>query len=576
MRIGSTILCFVLVACAAARASTVKTLDGKSYEGEVRFSASGKLAIVPKSGDAAEIDFKSLLSVQFKGQPSARAAMLPHWVGRDIGIVPPMPQGDEHYLQGVMTIRASGIEMRGDRDSFHFVYQPFAGDVELVARVASITRTDEHATAGLMIRGGADVNAFYAMTLAQAGARPCMRLRARPMQMLTAVSTVDPGAPVWLKLIRQGNSVRGYTSLDGQDWDLIGSETVQLPPTALIGFAVCANNAHGLCTAVFEKISIASIAAPTATENNNRALRGVVLRDGSIVVGQVRSASDSVVRIYRDREREMSIPINDISRVLLGPLPRNFAGKFQPGHRGVLLYTGDFFEGELMGIEGGRVKVSSVLFGVKKFEMPQVLAIALRDLTAPAGAFEVSAADGSVLAAEKLEIEKDTMVAQTKAGAIRFAIGELIEIKAGASRFKALAEIKPAAVKNEMGMGAEAAFVAEAGGADKAVTLGGKPSQMAMILSAGTSVTYRFDGAYRMAMFRLGMKDEIAAPGAARLTVIADDREIYKSDPRTAQDEAVSISLNLEGVKSLVLRADAAGKIRPTGRLVLTEAALVQ
>jgi hypothetical protein len=275
-----------------------------------------------------------------------------------------------------------------------------------------------------------------------------LRLRKEKMQMMTAVSTADPGAPIWLKLIRQGNTVRGYTSADGQDWDLIGFETVQLPATALVGVAVCANHPRLPSTAVFEKISIGPITGPV--ENNGRSLRGLILRDGSMLAGQVRSASDSVVRIFRNREREMSIPLNDISRVLLGPLPQKYVEKLQPGRHGVLLYTGDFFEGELMGIEGARVKISSVLFGVKKFEMPQVLAISLRDATAPAkDAFEITASDGSVLSADKLEVEKDLLVAQTKAGALRFGVGDLLGIRAGASRAKPAADPKPPVVKKE-------------------------------------------------------------------------------------------------------------------------------
>ena len=48
---------------------------------------------------------------------------------------------------------------------------------------------------------------------------------------------------VWLKLTRNGNTITTYRSSDGQQWTPVGSATVTLTPTALIGLFVNAHHA---------------------------------------------------------------------------------------------------------------------------------------------------------------------------------------------------------------------------------------------------------------------------------------------------------------------------------------------
>ena len=47
---------------------------------------------------------------------------------------------------------AGGIDIWGTSDQFHFVYQPLQGDVEVIARVASLQHADPWSEAGVMIR----------------------------------------------------------------------------------------------------------------------------------------------------------------------------------------------------------------------------------------------------------------------------------------------------------------------------------------------------------------------------------------------------------------------------------------
>ena len=50
-----------------------------------------------------------------------------------------------------MTVKSAG-DIGGTKDVFHFAYQEIEGDAEIVARVESITPTNEEAEAGIMFR----------------------------------------------------------------------------------------------------------------------------------------------------------------------------------------------------------------------------------------------------------------------------------------------------------------------------------------------------------------------------------------------------------------------------------------
>src|SRR6185436_7699275 len=72
------------------------------------------------------------------------------WVARDIGA--PALAGSASLAQGVFTIDAAGSDIWGTSDQFHFVYQPIAGDVDISARIDSLTAADAWSKAGVMIR----------------------------------------------------------------------------------------------------------------------------------------------------------------------------------------------------------------------------------------------------------------------------------------------------------------------------------------------------------------------------------------------------------------------------------------
>src|SRR5688572_29673625 len=134
-------------------------------------------------------------------------------------------------------------------------------------------------------------------------------------------------------------------------------------------------------------------------------IKGLLLRDGSMVVADIRRADDTAVK-FHTLGREMTVPTSHVARILYRPLSEEAASRILPGRTGVVLANGDFIDGDVA-IRDGNVNVSSVLFGVRRFNTyDQTTAIILRDVATGHGKLRVRATDGTVLIASGIVIER--------------------------------------------------------------------------------------------------------------------------------------------------------------------------
>ena len=134
-------------------------------------------------------------------------------------------------------------------------------DGELIARVTGLQNTSPWAKAGIMFRQVLSAN------FANVGGAKNVFLMATPehgtgLQWRSATdggSSYVPGpyitAPVWLRLKRQGDLFTGYTSLDGVNWTLIGSQTVSFTAPVVAGLAVTSHDTTVLNTATFDNVT---------------------------------------------------------------------------------------------------------------------------------------------------------------------------------------------------------------------------------------------------------------------------------------------------------------------------------
>jgi regulation of enolase protein 1 (concanavalin A-like superfamily) len=179
----------------------------------------------------------------------------------DIGA--PAIAGSVAYRQGVYTVHAAGTDIWDTSDQFHFVYQPVSGDVEVVARVRSITYADKWSKSGVMIRESLNADSRHAFALASAGKGYAFQRRVDTggLSLNTAGSASAP--PGWVRLVRVGSRIEAFQSLDGMSWTSIGSEAIPMADTVFVGIATTSHNAATATNAVLENLSITPIGSVT-------------------------------------------------------------------------------------------------------------------------------------------------------------------------------------------------------------------------------------------------------------------------------------------------------------------------
>lgn len=132
---------------------------------------------------------------------------------------------------------------------------------------------------------------------------------------------------------------------------------------------------------------------------------GVLTWSGAFLSGGVRAADDSVVSLV-DAPGGISLTTANTAAIFFQPLTPCRANALRALRPGVLLATGDFVEGEFKSVELGKVRLTSVLFGGRSFEVGrEAAAVILRKPALPLEQFEVRLTDGSALIARGLRAE---------------------------------------------------------------------------------------------------------------------------------------------------------------------------
>jgi regulation of enolase protein 1 (concanavalin A-like superfamily) len=184
------------------------------------------------------------------------AGMLPvPWNNRDIGYCP--VSGMAGYDNGTYQLNGGGTEIWGGQDNFHYVYQPLLGNGKIVARVDELTRVSDATKGGLMIRESLNANAREAMTAISPLKKLFMLRRVNTGGASTASSVQgNANTTYWLQLERKGHVFTGGYSTDGQNWQTLGSETIQMPENVYIGLALTSNKGNELAQLKLSQVTV--------------------------------------------------------------------------------------------------------------------------------------------------------------------------------------------------------------------------------------------------------------------------------------------------------------------------------
>jgi len=188
------------------------------------------------------------------------------WQHQDIGS--PSVKGDAGIRKETFVIQASGRDIWDTRDAFHFVYQQGSGDLEIQAKVLSLTKTDPWAKAGVMIRNTLDANSEHAMMVVTA--EQGLAFQRRIAQGGTSFHTPgkSTGAPYWVKLVRRKNNFSAYESADGVVWNRVGAENIVMNDPVYVGLVVTAHHDGAICEAYFEKVSMTLLSTAPSSETD--------------------------------------------------------------------------------------------------------------------------------------------------------------------------------------------------------------------------------------------------------------------------------------------------------------------
>src|SRR5262249_45386431 len=186
---------------------------------------------------------------------------------QDIGTAndPGLP-GSATFANGTYTLKASGSDIWSTADHFQYLYQPFVGDGQIIARVVTLqSGINDFAKAGVMFRDNLAAGAKNAFMLEfpYPGSRgyPTYQWRGTTGGSTAGHKLSSPfPVPIWLRLVRGGNTFTGFWALDVNGtpgtWNQLGAETVVMGPTVYVGLAVTSHNNGALLTATFDHLQI--------------------------------------------------------------------------------------------------------------------------------------------------------------------------------------------------------------------------------------------------------------------------------------------------------------------------------
>ncbi|MDI6449625.1 discoidin domain-containing protein [Anaerobaca lacustris] len=163
---------------------------------------------------------------------------------------------------GTILMNAIGNDIWGNADQFRYVYKNLSGNGSVTARVDMLDISpDIWVKAGVMIRQNAEagaINTFMAMT-GTGGGGSTFQQRMTAGGASVSQHTYADGpftAPYWVRVTREGNTLRGYTSPDGENWIQRGDTiTLAMTDPVLIGLALTSHNANQATSAQFSNVA---------------------------------------------------------------------------------------------------------------------------------------------------------------------------------------------------------------------------------------------------------------------------------------------------------------------------------
>ena len=405
-------------------AASVTRVDGELIKGPVQLAADGV-----RVGETI-VPWNNVQQAVFTEPKRPAKQVVPEgqlptgWHSKDIGHL--RGQGSTEFKDGQWTLqgfsRSPEAIPHAHKDRFRLAYIPMKGDGQITARVTGMTQKARVGSiAGVCFRSGTthdERNAQMALTY-----RGGLRFRTYGMRGGSGRSTTDPqySIPGWVRLERRDRRILGSWSADGQDWTVFHvGNTWKFDEEYVAGLFVIAHGEEAV------KVTFDHVKVERADQQPPFTPR-LVLRNGTELVSAFTSVD--ATRVVWGAEPERNLRTEQLAHLVLHP---DFRPEKLPANRtGVLLRRGDFFEGEFVKLADGELRVDSILFGPRTFNVAtEVLAVALADVKPEPAVFGVETLAGSRLCATALREEQGRLRATVPGlGILRLPPGELSAVQ---------------------------------------------------------------------------------------------------------------------------------------------------
>lgn len=112
-----------------------------------------------------------------------------------------------------------------------------------------------------MIRATLDASSPQAFMLVSAGKGLAFQRRVTAGGATTSTTPFAGASPVWVRLVRTGQTITACASTDGTHWTTVGQDTFSMPSTVYVGLAVSSHDASHAATARFDTVTSGSTAS---------------------------------------------------------------------------------------------------------------------------------------------------------------------------------------------------------------------------------------------------------------------------------------------------------------------------
>jgi hypothetical protein len=566
-----------------AGGAIVRTLDGKSYEGEVFLEPGGTVSVTLADSAKKTIPIRNVQLATFTSPQISLAqfsAISEGWTNVDIGEVSiPGLAGQSNNL---FAVQVASADIGGQADALHFVYFRARDDVDVIARIVSITGADRFARAGVMLRDSLRPESRFAYAALNGAGQLSVQQRPETSKAALATASGNLALPCWLKIARRGKLFAVYRSTDGKQWEQFGGGPLSLKDSGYFaGLAVTSHSGFSFCTAMIDEVSrvVGGVsgdyfydtefsrlitnridpqvnfhwpnvppperlrrsffsvrwtgeiepkysetytfyfdaedgrlwvndqelpqlrllrdsrdpqpaALPLLLKAGNRYPfrfeyrhksgrlpvrlawssqsqgkeiipprqlfctlearaqpgqrlasqqewvmgRGIMLRNGSFLAGSVRSLTDAGAKFTYRGDVEYTVPLHQLARAVFRVSPRNGVLNKESLPPGALLGNGDFIEGRVQLGSGRSAKISSVLLGLRTYNLDSgdVAALVLNEPAHMPGPYQLRLSDNSVIVAKSITVEQqEVSIVEPIVGTLRVPRDIVTELRSG-------------------------------------------------------------------------------------------------------------------------------------------------